>query len=59
MTAIGGLLTLSATAAIAARPTLEPLVPPQLAVDLLIAKIPIEMGRQGRAERAASGGRDP
>ena len=32
---------------------------PQFAVDLLIAKIPIEMGCQGRAKRAACGGRDP
>jgi len=34
--------------------------PPQFAVDLLMAKIPIETGCQGRTfRRAASGGRDP
>jgi hypothetical protein len=33
--------------------------PPQFAVDLLAAKIPIETACQGRAKRAASGGRDP
>jgi hypothetical protein len=55
-----------------ARRRAEPELPPLFAVDLLIAKIPIEMGRQGRAHspsidgrlstpygRAASGGRDP
>jgi hypothetical protein len=43
----------------AARRRLEAARPPQFAVDLLAAKIPIETGCQGRAKRAASGGRDP
>jgi hypothetical protein len=42
------------------RRRLEPQRPPHFAVDLLEAKIPIEMGCQGHAfRRAASGGRDP
>jgi hypothetical protein len=41
------------------RLTLEPQRPPQFAVDLLNAKIPIETGCQGRRFRPPQSGRDP
>jgi hypothetical protein len=44
---------------VAPRRRLKAKLSPQFAVDLLAAKIPIETGCQGRAKRAACGGRDP